>query len=309
MKFKTLAIFTLTVFFLSCNKTEDKKIQEKLDNDLSKEFLFGKIKSITSVTYDAREKFGELEKISKTKEEIVEYNVNGFKTKITSYDSKGIIDYTEIFLYDQNNNITEHSFPSSLSTYKYDQQNRCIEQNELTEDRKLKFRSLNKYNSTGQLQEKNTYDKNGDLSSKSIYKYDTKWNEIEESVYKGNGELWWKIAKQYDNLGNMISEEDIQDMFGEKGNKMLYDYNKLKQVIKTTYINPDGTTRYIRETKYDNFNNITNENSASDDFMNQFTTEYNYRYDQNNNWTSRKEKSLGPMERRNIVERKIVYSK
>jgi len=306
MELKSLVIFSIFIFCVSCNKNEGLKDEEKLDNDLSKEYLSGKIKSITSITYDAKEKFGELEKISKSQEELIEYNDKGFKSKVTSYDSKGNIDYTAIFLYDQHNNIIEHSFPS-LSTYKYDKQNLCIQKDELTDDRKLKFRSLNKYNSDSKLQEQNTYDKNGVLHSKSIYKYDAKGNEVEESVYKSNGDLWWKIAKTYDNLGNMIAEEDIQDMFGEKGSKMLYDYDKQKKVVKTTYINPDGTTRYVRDTKYDFNKNIISENSVSDDFMNQFTTEYSYSFDSHNNWINRKEKSIGPMERKTIVERKIQY--
>jgi hypothetical protein len=307
MKSKTLVILSLALLIFSCKKNDDKKSKEKVDNDLSKELLFGKIKSITLTSYDAKESFGELEKVSISKKEITDYNNNGFKTKVTLYDSHGKIDYIEIFKYDLKNNIIEHSFPSSITTYNYDKENRCIQQDELTEERKLKFRSFNKFNTAGKIQEKNTYDKDGKLHSKSIYKYDEHGNEIEESVYKGNGELWWKIVKNYDNLGNMISEEDIQDMFGEKGNKMLYDYNKQKQVIKTSYINPDGTTRYILDTKYDNFGNVINENSISESFINQFTSEYSYSFDKANNWILKKEKSIGPMDRKIIVERTINY--
>lgn len=260
------------------------------------------------VSYDAVEKFGELQKDKVIETTITEFNSIGNMINETSYDEKDKIRSVTKYTYDLKNNLIEKSTSSIgiLLVNKYDSENRCIQTDELKNDRSLRFRTKNKFSVDGKLTEANTYNAKGILYKKNLYKYDDRGNLIDISWYKKDGTLSYKVLKDYDENGNVIMEDNLVDILGERGSTMTFVYNNLSKVIKTSFTSNDGM-EYNRITEYDEYGNVISENSTSDSPINQYTSTYKYTYDSIGNWNTRTEISKGPIDQLSIINRQIVY--
>lgn len=301
MKFSNLLLLCLTII-------GNKAFSQEEINNLESKLLLGKVKSIKAISYDAVEKFGELQKDKLTGTVITEFNSQGYLIKETAYDEKNKISYVTKYSYDQNNNLIEKSTPQIgiLLVNKYDAENRLIQTDELKNDKSLKFRTKNKLSVDRKIIEANTYNAKGILDTKRTFNYDNNGNKIDISWYKKNGQLSYKVLKDYDEQGNLTKEDNLIDILGERGSTMTFTYNDKNQITETSYTSNDGM-EYIRTTEYDQYGNEISENSVSDSSMNQYTTNYSYLYDDTGNWKERKEISRGPFERLTIVERVITY--
>ena len=303
LRFSNLLLLCLTLIgnFHNCFSQEE-------INNLESKLLLGKVKSIKAVSYDAVEKFGELQKGKTTGIIITEFNSQGYLIKETSYDEKNKITYVTKYTYDLKNNLIEKSTPQIgiLLINKYDLENKCIQTDELKNDKSLKFRTKNKFSIDGKLIEANTYNSKGAFYKKSLYKYDEKGNLIDISWYNKDGTLSFKVLKDYDERGNIIKEDNLIDILGERGSTMTFTYNNQSKVIETHFTSNDGM-EYNRTTDYDEFGNIVSENSSSYSPLNQFTINYSYTYDNIGNWIARTEISKGPFEKLTIIKREIVY--
>ena len=137
---KIILVILSVLCLVSCNQSEKK-------NDLTEENLKGKVKSITENTYEAVDKFGQIEKGDILVDSSAVYTDDGhFKI----YNEKG-------------NKIEENYYNSngrlySKTTYKYDEKGNNIE--------------------------KNNYDSNGRLDSKHTYEYDKNNNWTQRIEYK-----------------------------------------------------------------------------------------------------------------------------
>ena len=164
---KKIILATLSVLCLvSCNQSEKK-------NDLTEENLKGKVKSITENTYEAVDKFGQIEKGDVLVDSSAVYTDDGhFKI----YNEKG-------------NKIEENYYNSNGSliyknTYKYDEKGNKIEEYHYDEDGKFNYKYTYKYDEKGNNIEKNNYDSNGRLDSKYTYEYDKNNNWTQRIEYK-----------------------------------------------------------------------------------------------------------------------------
>lgn len=305
MIYKYFRILIGVLFII--NSYQTLSAQEKTEN-LSSKNISGKVKSIKEISYDGTENFGELKKGKLTGIIFFEYNEVGNLIKETQYDEKGKISYITNYKYDSRNNLIEKSSQSIgiWIVYNYDDNGKCIQSDELKKDKSLKFRTKHKYNPLGYLIESNTYNSQGKHYRKSLFKYDEEGNQTEISWYK-NGQLTYNVHKVYNQFGNVTRVDNVIDLLGERGNIMLYDYDDRKNVIGTTYINPDGSIRYNLSTAYDSYGNVISENSNSEDWMNQYETKNTYDYDEFSNWITCQEISHGPLNRIRIIERQIIY--
>ena len=103
-----LAILSV-LCLVSCNQSEKK-------NDLTEENLKGKVKSITENTYEAVDKFGQIEKgdilvdssaVYTDDGHFKIYNEKGNKIEENYYNSNGRLDSKYTYEYDKNNNWTQ----------------------------------------------------------------------------------------------------------------------------------------------------------------------------------------------------------
>ena len=178
---------------VSCNQSEKK-------NDLTEENLKGKVKSITENTYEAVDKFGQIEKgdvlvdssaVYTDDGHFKIYNEKGNKIEENYYNSNGRLYSKTTYKYDEKGNMIEDNFYDSddgsliyKNTYKYDEKGNKIEEYHYDEDGKFNYKYTYKYNEKGNMIEKNNYDSNGRLDYKYTYEYDKNNNWTQRIEYK-----------------------------------------------------------------------------------------------------------------------------
>ena len=192
MKKIILAILSV-LCLVSCNQSEKK-------NDLTEENLKGKVKSITENTYEAVDKFGQIEKgdvlvdssaVYTDDGHFKIYNEKGNKIEENYYNSNGRLYSKTTYKYDEKGNMIEDNFYDSddgsliyKNTYKYDEKGNKIEEYHYDEDGKFNYKYTYKYDEKGNNIEKNNYDSNGRLDSKHTYEYDKNNNWTQRIEYK-----------------------------------------------------------------------------------------------------------------------------
>lgn len=186
----------------SCDTTAQKK------NDLQRQNLKGKVKSVKQFSYEVVEKFGEITKG-------INIGWSEDDNSLSLYDDKGNLIEENLYNYDR----------ILLLKYKnqYDDKGNLIEGNWYNPDGTLGFKSKYQYNDKGNKIEENWYDSDGKLIGKVKVQYDEKGNVIEETRYNSNGKLSSKSKYLYDDEGNKI-EENWYNADGILGSKYKYQY-------------------------------------------------------------------------------------
>ena len=189
---KIILVILSVLCLVSCNQSEKK-------NDLTEENLKGKVKSITENTYEAVEKFGQIEKgdvlvdssaVYTDDGHFKIYNEKGNKIEENYYNSNGSLIYKNTYKYDEKGNKIEENYYNSngrlysKTTYKYDEKGNKIEEYHYDEDGKFNYKYTYKYDEKGNNIEKNNYDSNGRLDSKYTYEYDKNNNWTQRIEYK-----------------------------------------------------------------------------------------------------------------------------
>ena len=190
---KIILVILSVLCLVSCNQSEKK-------NDLTEENLKGKVKSITENTYEAVDKFGQIEKgdvlvdssaVYTDDGHFKIYNEKGNKIEENYYNSNGSLIYKNTYKYDEKGNIIEENYYNSngrlysKTTYKYDEKGNMIEDNFYdSDDGSLIYKNTYKYDEKGNNIEKNNYDSNGRLDSKYTYEYDKNNNWTQRIEYK-----------------------------------------------------------------------------------------------------------------------------
>jgi len=267
------------------------------ENDLEKENLKGKVKSVKSEYYYATEKFGEAVKVGKVKPKILYGHAfyNSYQEKYEIFDRNGFL--SEKYSYDTLGKIksrmivkrTDHPKVYENFTYSYD---------EGVESLSTVGTSVYDALNNTQIETSIIF---GDTIWVDIYKFD-KGRKIEHNNYSKDGSRNWKSTYEYKNSGRLIVEnshdefEDIRiktsldksgnpiliessDFFGEFKTKKKYEYNEYGDVISFKSYNKNGHVE-----SHDTFS---------------------YVYDNVGNWIQKTENNDGkPVY---ITERKIEY--
>ena len=206
MKKIILAILSV-LCLVSCNQSEKK-------NDLTEENLKGKVKSITENTYEAVEKFGQIEKGDVLVDSSAVYTDDG---RFKIYNEKG-------------NKIEENYYNSngrlySKTTYKYDEKGNMIEDNFYdSDDGSLIYKNTYKYDEKGNIIEEYHYDEDGKFNYKNTYKYDEKGNIIEENHYDSNGRLDSKYTYEYDKNNNWTQRIEYKNTIPHRITERIIEY-------------------------------------------------------------------------------------
>ena len=206
MKKIILAILSV-LCLVSCNQSEKK-------NDLTEENLKGKVKSITENTYEAVDKFGQIEKGDILVDSSAVYTDDG---RFKIYNEKG-------------NKIEENYYNSngrlySKTTYKYDEKGNMIEDNFYdSDDGSLIYKNTYKYDEKGNKIEEYHYDEDGKFNYKYTYKYDEKGNIIEENHYDSNGRLDSKYTYEYDKNNNWTQRIEYKNTIPHRITERIIEY-------------------------------------------------------------------------------------
>lgn len=284
--------------------------QEQPKNDLQIMNLKSSVKSVKETSYEAVEKFGEIQKGEKKRilglglDFYIIFNEKGNKTEESEYNSdgtlsvkhtyhyneKGKIDYeqyyrpdgskwkTTNYTYDEKGNWHEYSvvegdYYLNKSTYSYDEKGNMIEMKSYKLDKGIRCSEFN-YDTTPFY--------------KYTYKYNEKGNLIEGNSYNTDGSLSYKDTYKYDDKGNK-TESNRYRSDGRLYTKGLYDDKG--NTIEYSMYNLNGSL-YSKST-------------------------YKYEYDNHNNWTKKyyysttgdwiKETGLKVKDMTYILEREIEY--
>ena len=218
---KKIILVILSVLCLASYGQLEKKSEKK--NDLTEENLKGKVKSIKENTYEAVEKFGQIEKGDALYDDdafpFTIYNEKGNKIEENHYYSDGSLLDKYTYKYDENGNKIEvNNYYSDgrlilKITYKYDENGNNIEECYHYEDGILSEKHTYKYDENGNIIERNDYNFSSSLDKKYTYKYDEKGNIIEINNYNSDGRLDSKYTYKYkyDKNNNWIQQVEYKN--------------------------------------------------------------------------------------------------
>ena len=204
---KIILVILSVLCLVSCNQSEKK-------NDLTEENLKGKVKSIKETTYEAVDKFGQIEKGDILVDSSAVYTDDG---RFKIYNEKG-------------NKIEENYYNSngrlySKTTYKYDEKGNMIEDNFYdSDDGSLIYKNTYKYDKKGNKIEEYHYDEDGKFNYKYTYKYDEKGNIIEENHYDSNGRLDSKYTYEYDKNNNWTQRIEYKNTIPHRITERIIEY-------------------------------------------------------------------------------------
>ncbi|MFZ4059319.1 MAG: hypothetical protein ACOYKE_14345 [Ferruginibacter sp.] len=276
--------------------------QDKLP-DLKAEGLKGKVKSVKTKSYDAKEQSGTFVKSNlDVGEGRYVYNQKGKMVEKSYYRADGSLYSIEIYKYNDNGCLSEYKKVENNEikenyTCKCDEKSNVIEKIESVD---LIGTTTIKYNDKGNVIEEFT-DFHDGSPFRVTYKYDEKGNNIENNM---NNDII--TTNKYDLTGNRI---ESSNRYGYS----IYKYDaKGNQIETSSYKN--GALVYKCKDKYDATGNIIESVCYnSDGSLRSGTTFHKFVYDNFNNWikkTSYTETSsfgVKGISNPQIEERKIEY--
>jgi len=182
-----------------------------LANDLEKEGLHGRIRTVETAHYEMIEKFGEWIAVD-LYTSISEYNASGNITSLQRIPFRERVDYEEAYAYDEKGQKKEKLI--------YLEKRRLIGKEIYEKDR---------------IREKISYDKNGYVSGKTKYDYDGNGYLVEETVYDTAGSVFSKVRYTVRSDGK-VSREALYSSNGQKGPESSYEHdesgNKVVEIIE-----------------------------------------------------------------------------
>jgi hypothetical protein len=259
--------------------------RSKLENDLAKKNLNGKIKSREVLVYAARIKDGYVTNGAAKGGIKTTYNDFGNQVDLLTYNENKKIVSTWNYTYSKENNLLESTFSDEMvrrkitydynnenqltatkeyvneklvkeTTFLYDEAGNEIENNASFTESEGKSRSVHAYDDKGHLRETNIYDEKEDLQLKQLYTYNEAGQEVQQSIFTGDNAPSYKRKSDYDAKGNKTKDAAFT------GNGV---------------VNPTDTYKYKYE--YDEKGNWTtqiryNYNDVADQFITQTITYY-----------------------------------
>ena len=297
-------------------------VQEKDKNDLEKDKIKGKVKSMSVTGFTVVRRDGKLQKGRTIHTALSNYNDKGFLLESTSSSGDDTVQNEYIhfkatkslFHYDNNGTLVSNSHydgngsMEDSASYKVDSKGNRIDWNTYKGDGSLEWNYNREYDIKGNLIESNEYYL-GALKTRHTYKYDDKSNVIEENTYEGDGRLKLKELFKYDDnrnvteitdynqtgvfkarytyaydaSGNQVEEKEFDDENTPRFKKIVTEYDKDNNVIEVNKYNEKG--KIVYECKLDKWGNHTFDATYKPDGALVEKITQKYKYDDHNNET------------------------
>jgi hypothetical protein len=263
---RLLLLCLLSLFVLSCKEQISEPLKER-----NEEGLFGKVKSLTETTYQAKDILGKVQLGDELKKTITSYNLDGSINKEESWED-GVFEGQTFFIYDDNTIIRK--------SYRGDD-GAIIAQTITTLDEKGKPITIETtffYPDNSHLSHSESYTYEYDPSNKLIKKIEETSSTKHETIY------------YYDEQNNHIKETHINTMGIGYGKPEISSYDIVYQyddsVLKYEF-RPLGET-YSMCFEYSKSGDViasyeaTKSSTNIEDFTQYSKTEYEY--DKMGNW-------------------------
>ncbi len=274
---------------ISANETGDtikENENSRLENDLTKKNLNGKIASREVLVYEAIVKDGYVTNGAAKGGIKTTYNAFGNKIELLTYDENKKVVSTWKYAYDEANNLLEAKYSDGTvrrnMTYSYNDKSQLISSEESV---------------------------NENLVKQTAYTYDEAGNEIETQATFVESKGKSKSKHAYDDKGN-LRETNIYDEKDELQLKQLYTYNEAGQEIQQSIFTGDNAPSYKRKSEYDAKGNKTKDAAFTGaGVVNPSDTyKYKYEYDENENWSTQIRYNYNDVADQ-FIEQKITYAK
>jgi len=257
------------------------------------EGLKGNVRSVRETSYKAVEKFGEIQKGERERED-------GMFDSYMIYNKTG--NYTELNLYFPDGRL------SGRTVVRYDESGNQLQKEHFDEGGTLEETHTCRADDRGNIVVEETIrsDQDGNPEKTTITNnYDPGGNKIENHYIKSNGRDW-KTTYEYDNQGNQIE----QTSFDENGNVNMrwiskFDQNRRKTEMKRYQ---QGKLDFSYFWKYDDQGKMSEESGYNADGSLSFRNSYqypHYEYDREGNWIQCIDFENG--QPAYILEREITY--
>ena len=187
-------------------------------NDLARQKLKGKIKSVTEKEYNAS---GD----SLMLRAIATYNETGNIVSFITYSPDGKT--------------------LSRTSFTYNDSGKLQEEKRFKADGTLNVRTTCIYDEKGNKTEEDNYDAGGTLFLKVINRYDGKGNRIIKDSYNEFGSLFLKCNSKFDEAGNEVLAKEFDS------------HQSLKYTTTFEYENEDNTGNWLKRTTLKNDNPAT----------------------------------------------------
>lgn len=327
-------ILLLVLGVTACNNAPKEK------NDLEKDGLKGKVKSVQEVQFN---NCSEIEKgLPSSVGTRKEYNTNGYMTGKTEY-LFGLIGYSTSTTYQYNEDnllvgeLSDGYLLSARKSYEYDESNKVFSAKQYyTTSGALRYTESYSYDTKGNLTEELMHtvgEENVDMytgkknfskvdrTEKYLYKYEyDKENNVimvtEEKVPTETYFEKYSIIKEYDKMQNILSERKIIQIADSLGNMVdvvskedLYTYNAEDRLIKEIHIerNSPDKPNINNETITHEYNSKGILTYSHGDIIKpdgEYEINITYEYDDHDNWIRKIYKNTNGCF---IVEREINY--
>ena len=246
-----------------------------------------KMKMVKEVLYKVEN--GEL----KSRENLFESNLNSY----TIYDKneKPI----EIGQYETDGSIYEKTF------YERNEKGEALKATKKNSSDGIKSYWTYEYDSNNNMIAVKTYDSENNFTNIQSNKYDENGNNIEMILKSPDSENGWKYIYNY-NFDNKKIEQFRYKPDGSLKDRRTYSFDKDGNENVEIKFNPDGSyTKFVSE--YDKMNNLTVQNWFNEQDEQTHQTSFEYVYDENGNWITKKRSSKGILSM--VWERQIEYYK
>ncbi len=226
----------LIVLLIGCNSSPEVK------NHLRKMNLSGRVKSVNERSYNAAEKFGEIQKI----------------------DSTGNLSYWK---FNESGNLTESVSSKYKITYKYDSKGQEIEEQRGLEDEPYRWKTVFRYDDKGNAIEEAEYEGEGILACNTTRTYNDMGVRLKgiQSRYSPDGNLTSRaiteydednkqtVVKYYNAKGDLTSEWDYK-YYGDRNVQEIrisdFDKNE-KDTLRCKYDNYDKTGNWLKKAMFE----------------------------------------------------------
>jgi hypothetical protein len=159
------------------------------------------------------------------------------------------------------------------------------------------------YDSDNNMIEVKTYDSENSLTKIQSNKSDENGNSIEMVLKNSESDIGWKYVYKY-NSDNKKIEQLRYEPDGSLLDRRTYNYNEKGNEFEQFQHKPDGTImKFVSE--YDEMGNLTIQNWFNEQKEQTHQTSFEYVYDKNGNWITKRRSSKGVLSL--VWEREIEY--
>lgn len=275
---KNIVLTIITLFSVFASAQNQK-------NDLQKVNLYGKVKSIREISYQAVEKNGNIEKENIISDKIISFNEKGYTAEI-------ILHY-----------FAPEPLILSKTIFKYNLQDVLIEEDEYDSDGNFFEKTKYLYDEKNNVIAIEWFNSEGKFKSKYIYKYDENGNEIERWYHYHTEKPFLVNRFQYDAHNRLIEFRKYVEG-GKLEEITTYQYDKNGRNTKIHSFLPNGkwtdTITYLYDENGKEIGYVYKEK-----WKRKIIYIYTYEFDSHSNWIKKIEyKNNRP---RTITERRIEY--